>query len=108
MKKELSFNEMFSCLEALKTINVKGFKLNYAIDKNIKPMQEEMKRFQELLEKEKPEGELEGKELEDWNKKVEEFASETVEIDIYQANSDQVPDDIDTKTYRVISLFIAD
>ena len=114
MKIELSFNDVYAYLEALKTINVKGFKLNYAINKNLKTFESEMKSFRETLEKEKPESirqleqeqKTEGKDWDNWNKKVGKLAENKVELDLFEINQDYIPDDIDTKTFRILSIFL--
>ena len=112
IKKELTYNEIFGLLEALKMVNIKGFKINCAIDKNTKAFSEEMKTFQGILEKEKSEevkkAEEENNEevLKEWKKQVDKFAYEKVEVDIYTVKEEFIPDDIDTNCYRAISLFI--
>lgn len=116
MKKELTFNEIFAYLEAFKTVNVKGFKINYAIDKNVKALENEAKDFHKALEREKPEKvkelekecKKEGEAWDKWNEDVGEMAKEKAVIEIHLINQDDIPRDIDTKTYRILSLFIED
>lgn len=116
---KLNYNQMQGLLNALGTVNIKGFKVNYAILRNSEKLERELARFRKLVKQsateeiiliENTDSSVRSEDMEAqykaWQEDMNRLALEEIEMDFHKIKADLLPEDIDTETMRPIMFMV--